>query len=466
MNTKRIFLSFLLTVFVMCVFLICCSGHHTKMTFTGAPGEVKLITLDPGHFHAALVQKQMYDQVSADVYVYAPEGPDVDNHLNQIHGFNTRSEDPTAWNEMVYTGADYLEKMVEEKMGNVVVISGNNKQKTRYIKTAVDAGLHVLADKPMCIDPAGFELLKQTVESAEEKNILLYDIMTERHEITTLLQKTLAQMDGLFGAFVPGTPQNPAVVKESVHHFFKYVSGNPIKRPAWYFDVTQQGEGIVDVTTHLVDLVQWGCFPDQILNYTRDIEMIRARHWPTLISREQFERVTQLSEFPDYLKKIVNDDGDLSVLANGEMVYRIKNIVARVSVVWNYEAPEGGGDTHFSIMRGTKANLIIRQGKEQNYRPELYVEPPEGVRNTDLESAVHQAVEEIAVEFPGLTVSQEEASWHVLIPDRYRIGHEAHFAQVTEQYLQYLVDGKLPDWEVPNMLAKYYTTTSAYRIAQ
>ena len=27
------------------------------MTFTGAPNEVKLMTLDPGHFHAALVQK-------------------------------------------------------------------------------------------------------------------------------------------------------------------------------------------------------------------------------------------------------------------------------------------------------------------------------------------------------------------------------------------------------------------------
>ena len=32
--------------------------------FTGAAGEVKLITLDPGHFHAALVQKVSYPQVS------------------------------------------------------------------------------------------------------------------------------------------------------------------------------------------------------------------------------------------------------------------------------------------------------------------------------------------------------------------------------------------------------------------
>ena len=52
------------------------------------------------------------------------------------------------------------------------------------------------------------------------------------------------------------------MVKESVHHFYKIVSGSPVIRPAWFFDTSQQGEGIVDVTTHLVDLIQWGCFPD------------------------------------------------------------------------------------------------------------------------------------------------------------------------------------------------------------
>ena len=49
----------------------CGNGGQTKtsgkQTFTGAKGEVKIITLDPGHFHAALVQKKMYDQVNPDV---------------------------------------------------------------------------------------------------------------------------------------------------------------------------------------------------------------------------------------------------------------------------------------------------------------------------------------------------------------------------------------------------------------
>ena len=47
------------------------TSTEQKSMFTGAKGEVKLITLDPGHFHAALVQKSMYEQVDSTVYVYA-----------------------------------------------------------------------------------------------------------------------------------------------------------------------------------------------------------------------------------------------------------------------------------------------------------------------------------------------------------------------------------------------------------
>src|SRR5687767_8546021 len=45
---------------------------------------VRLITLDPGHFHAALVQKTMYPGIDPVVHVYAPEGPEVTAHLALI----------------------------------------------------------------------------------------------------------------------------------------------------------------------------------------------------------------------------------------------------------------------------------------------------------------------------------------------------------------------------------------------
>lgn len=455
----------ILSISIVLLNLSCRDKKESEMAFKGAKGEIKLMTLNPGHFHAALVQKTMYDQVSPTIYFYAPEGADLDDHLSRVQGFNTRSENPTNWELKIYKGPDFFEKMIKEKPGNVMLTAGNNNKKTEYIKATVDAGINILSDKPMCIDQKGFELLKAAFESAEKNGVLLYDIMTERYEITTILQKELANNPGVFGELQKGTPDDPSVTKESVHHLYKYVAGNPIKRPGWYFDMTQQGEGMVDVATHLVDLVMWDCFPEKIIDYTTDIEMIGAKRWPTMVTREQFEKVTRLPDFPDYLKNKLDENGVLPYYCNGEMIYKIKSIHAKVSVIWNFEAPAGTGDTHFSIMKGTKASVIIRQGKEQNYRPELYVEAPKGRASETLGADLKTALANLQMKYPGVELKKEGKRWHVLIPDKYRIGHEAHFGQVTEKYLRFLVDGKLPDWEVPNMIAKYYTTTMALEMA-
>src|SRR5688572_19857760 len=113
--------------FIFCVLISC---QTSKQEQVSTDKNLKLITLSPGHFHAALVQKSMYDNVDSIVHVYAPDGPDVQMHLKRIEGYNSRAENPTHWKEEVYTGPDYFEKMLEEKAGNVVVISGNNQQKT------------------------------------------------------------------------------------------------------------------------------------------------------------------------------------------------------------------------------------------------------------------------------------------------------------------------------------------------
>jgi predicted dehydrogenase len=435
-------------------------------TFTGAPGEVKLITLDPGHFHAALVQRSMYPQVDPKVHVFAPQGPDLEQHLGRIEAFNTRAESPTSWEEVVYAGEDFLEKMLTEKPGNVVVISGNNARKAEYIKGSVEAGLNVLADKPMAIRRADFEVLKEAYRIAAEKGVLIDDIMTERWEITSILQKRLSELPALFGELVAGSPEDPAISKQSVHHFSKIVSGRPLIRPAWFFDVRQQGEGIVDVTTHLVDLIHWQAFPGQAVDFDRDVEVLSARRWPTRLTHDQFAHVTGLEEYPEYLEDDVGPDGVLEVYANGEIVYRATGIHAKVSVEWHYEAPEGAGDTHYSIMRGSRAHLSVRQGEAEGYTPTLYVEPAERADASGLEKALREAVSTLSEEYPGLNIATAPSGWSVVVPDEYRVGHEAHFAQVTEQYFRYLVEGRVPPEEVQSLLTKYAITTKAWEMSR
>ena len=285
--------------------------------------EVRLITLDPGHFHAGLVQKFMYPDVSPVVHVYAPAGPDLQEHLKRVEGFNTRADKPTHWEEKVYTGPDFLQRMLSEKAGNVVVLAGNNARKTEYIERSVAAGFNVLADKPMAITPENFKLLRKAFDRAADKKVLLYDIMTERYEITSIIQRELARMPELFGTLQKGTPEQPAVVIESMHHFFKEVAGKPLIRPAWFYDVRQQGEAVPDVGTHLVDAVQWICFPDQALDWKKDIKVLDAHRWSVKMTPEQFKRSTGQATYPDYFKQDIAADGSLDVYANGDVTYAL-----------------------------------------------------------------------------------------------------------------------------------------------
>lgn len=446
------------------------TGSPAPAAAGGAEGAAKagarfrIVTLDPGHFHAALVQKSMYPDVDPVVHVYAPEGAELKQHLARITGYNTRAENPTHWDEQVHASADFLDRMIADKTGNIVVISGNNARKAEYIARAIDAGFNVLADKPMARTPADLAKLEQAFRTAADKRVLLYDIMTERFEITSQLQRALSRVPALFGEMQKGTPQEPAITKESVHHFSKIVSGAPLIRPAWFFDVEQQGEGIIDVTTHLVDLIQWAVFPDVTLDPS-DATMLKARRWTTAIAPAEFAKVTGESTFPAYLQKDVKD-GALQVYSNGEFTYSLKGVHAKVSVIWNFEAPAGTGDTHFSMMRGTKASLVIRQGAAQKFAPVLYIERPAAVPAAEHDAAVQAAIAGLQPEFPGVGVARDGKAWAVTVPASYNVGHEAHFGQVTEHFLEYLRAGTLPAWEVPNMITKYATIMKAYEMSR
>jgi hypothetical protein len=113
-------------------------------------------------------------------------------------------------------------------------------------------------------------------------------------------------------------------------------------------------------------------------------------------------------------------------------------------------------------VRGTRATLTIKQGKEQGYKPVLYVTRHRLISPAAHEKALRTAVAEVAKRYPGIDLRADGEQFVVVVPDRYHNGHEAHFTQVTEHFLKYLREGGLPHWEVPNMLTKYATIMQAY----
>ncbi len=145
------------------------------------------------------------------------------------------------------------------------------------------------------------------------------------------------------------------------------------------------------------------------------------------------------------------------------MNYAIDGVHMQTISTWDYKAPEGAGDNYEAHMRGTKANLMIKQDSEENFKPVLYIEPV--ANDEEYANILYEKIKIVQEKYPGVALQKTTSGWMIMIPEKFEEGHEAHFASVTKNFLQYLQNKSMPAWEVPNMLAKYYITTKALQIA-
>jgi predicted dehydrogenase len=398
--------------------------------------------------------------------VFAPLGADLVEHLKRIAAFNSRSGRPTAWELEVHTGPDAVGRMLRERPGNVVVLSGRNRPKIDHIGASVRGGLHVLADKPWILRSDDLPKLDAALAEADARGTVAYDIMTERYEITSILQRALVNDEPTFGTILTGTADDPAVYMESVHYLMKTVAGAPNIRPPWFFDTAEQGEALSDVGTHLVDLVQWTLRPDRAVDYRSDIRITGAYRWPTRMTEADFRRVTGTAGFPREVAGAVSD-GVLEYFCNTFVSYTLSDVHTSLNVIWDWEPQPGAGDTHFAVYRGSRSRVEVRQTQADGYRPELYVVPNDPGGHASVLQAVRRRVDGLERQYPGVGVEDRGAEIHVSIPDEFRTGHEAHFAEVAQSFLGYLEDRRaLPAWERPNMLAKYYVTTAGTELSR
>ena len=129
------------------------------------------------------------------------------------------------------------------------------------------------------------------------------------------------------------------------------------------------------------------------------MKVTRARRWPTTLTSAQFKRATGQASFPDFLRKDLDAQANLNVFANGEVNYTLRGVHVKVTARWEFEPAPGAKDSHYSLLKGSKANLLIKQGPEENYVATLYIEgkPDAG---PPFESALRKAIAQISDNYP------------------------------------------------------------------
>ena len=81
-------------------------------------------------------------------------------------------------------------------------------------------------------------------------------------------------------------------------------------------------------------------------------------------------------------------------------------------------------------------------------------------------AALKSKLENLSGVYPSLSFRKNGHSMRVIIPDDLRVRGGSTFGQLVEQFLKCVRNPQsLSSWEQPNLLAKYYITTTAVRMA-
>ena len=130
-------------------------------------------------------------------------------------------------------------------------------------------------------------------------------------------------------------------------------------------------------------------------------------------------------------------------------------------------SPKGGGDTYSALIKGTKASVEIVQNKAENYIKQLYIEKYKATNGKEFETAISNTVAQLQKTYPYVSSKRISSNkYQIVVPVESRKGHEDYFGYVAQKYFSFLVNRDMPEWEVLNMLAKYYITTTALEMAK
>jgi hypothetical protein len=392
---------------------------------------------EPGHFHAALTLRMPNPRLTPDIHVYATPGPERDAFVTLVEQWNTRTDHPTHWRLHLHDGARLLQRVVEERQGDFVVLAGRNDTKLATIASLTQAGLPVLADKPWLTDSRQLPSLAQVTTGP----CMAMDLMTGAYSLRAQVMAQVIHTPELFGTFVTHEAPAPAIELASVHHLYKQVNGRPLQRPGWYYDTAVQGDGVVDVQAHMVAQVQAWVLEEAGGEGERDFVLDSAHCWTTPVPLDLFRESTGLDTYPMALLPAVRD-GVLQYACNSEIRYRVRGIRVCQRAEWRQREPAGTGDLHRQTLRGTRCEVRLRQEAATGYHPTLSLHPMAGVA---LEPVLEQVLPQWQARFPGLAWTPAADGVRLRLPSGRDQGHESHFALALHAFLDHLERGGWPE---------------------
>lgn len=219
-----------------------------------------------------------------------------------------RATDYPDW--VLYESGDY-ERMFDEQRPDIVAVACRHSEKWRPIVAAIQRGMHVMADKPLCTEPEQLEAIETARRSQPQVHIGL--LMTLRSSPHMQRMKEMVRA-GAVGVVVCCYAKRCFGLKQAT-------------RPDWYWDDGNTGGPTVELSLHDLDIVRWITGLDVSEVTAHEIQG-GYEQWPSFTaSGACFYRLTNdaslIIEHSRYVQQPLTAHTELHITGKlGELIYR------------------------------------------------------------------------------------------------------------------------------------------------
>lgn len=154
-----------------------------------------------------------------------------------------------------FIGFDAYKKVLDTEI-DLVILAAPPAFRPHHMKAAVEAGKHIFAEKPVAVDPAGVQMVRNASDSAEEQNLAIVAGTQRRHHPGYVeIMKRLH--DGAIGDIRSAHVWYNAAGFRDARERKPGMSDMEWQTRNWYYFNWLSGDHIVEQAVHRIDITNW-----------------------------------------------------------------------------------------------------------------------------------------------------------------------------------------------------------------
>ena len=256
----------------------------------------------------------------------------------------------------MHGGLDGYKRVLDDPRVDVVLLTTPPGFRPRYLMEAVEAGKHVFAEKPSCVDPAGYRICLAAHDLAVAKGLAIVTGTQYRRQ-TNYVGAVEQIRKGVIGDIVSATTR---YCSESIWYRPRKpgVSDTQYQIDNWMHFIWLSGDQIVEQAVHNIDAINWVMGENPVSAYGGGGRFTRpedSEMWDSMSIDYEYPGSRMVSFM---CRQIPGSQGD-----NGSVIYGTEGICHIAAINGGSRIIDRGGKEVWS-MKGSISDAYKQEHKD------------------------------------------------------------------------------------------------------